>query len=427
MRFNLNKIRGFTLIEVSIVVLILTLFTAFKLKEEARELRLSIGKAQGQHLKVLKDGLYSFGLKHFNAIINNTAIPGVAITRAPTVAELRALGFLNAGFSATGYYGANYLTSITPSPAACVAPNCNIQGLVYMNLPVIDPMSGNVDGPALGEAVRQIGADGGASIRTPGTISGLFGGWSVINPLGATRGILAARVGAGSELDFTAYLRRDGTLPMTGNLDLGGNSVTSLAVSVEGAACATAGELTIDASGSVLTCQGGVRARQGSRFWKEAVTNVASLPMCTASTAGETRLVTTPSVGTGARAYSCDGVAWSAIAVDDNGNLVVDGTLTADNVVAGHRNLARTIEDAVVVTNGSTLSKPDCAVGRTPQIFLFPSSFSIGATAKPIQAVEAYAVDNGSNWTANLRVLVDTGWQTPSGSYGQMIAFLKCY
>ncbi|PPC84793.1 MAG: hypothetical protein CTY35_00285 [Methylotenera sp.] len=349
-----KKLKGFTLIEVSVVVFILTLVTVAKLKEESRDLRLAIGKAQGQQVKVLKEGLYSYGLKHFNAVINNTAVTGVAVTRAPTVAELKTLGFLNSGFSVTGYYNTGYLTSITPAPAGCPVASCNIQGLVYLNQPLRDPINNAVDGPTLGEAVRQIGADGGASIRTPGTISGLSGGWNVPNPLGATRGILAARIGMGSELDFTAYLRRDGTLPMTGNLNLGGNSVTSLAVVVEGAACANNGQLSTDASGAVVSCQGGLQARQASKYWKDAVDTKAILNAtpCNASTIWETRVVKTPSIGSGPRAYTCNGAAWSAVAMDDSGNISVDGTATLAKLNGNLEVTSVVLEGAACSPNG---------------------------------------------------------------------------
>lgn len=332
MNFKSIKQKGFTLVEVGIVVILLTLITASKLQEEARNLRISIAQSQGQQLKTLNAGLYTYGMRHFNEVVSNSAVAGVANTRAPTVAELVAIGDLTSGFSPNGYYGATYVTSIAPAPAACVAPNCNIAGLVYLNQSINDPFTGAVDGPSIGEAVMAIGADGGSSLRVPGTIQGANGGWSVPNPLGATRGILAARSGLGSELDLTGYLKRDGSLPMNGTLDLGGNSVKSLATVVEGAACTATGLLSTDVSGAVLTCQGGVQTRQGSAFWRDPVLNVAALPACNATASGQTRIVRVPTVGTGPRAYVCTGIAWSAIAVDDNGNLTVAGTVTTGKV-----------------------------------------------------------------------------------------------
>lgn len=329
-RKKFNK--GFTLVEVGIVVILLTLITAAKLREEARDLRISIAQSQGQQLKVLNSGLYTYGMRHFNEVVSNSAVAGVAITRAPTVAELVALGDLTSGFSPNGYYGATYVTSIEPAPAACVAPNCNIAGLVYLNQPINDPFTGTVDGPSIGEAVTAIGADGGSSLRVPATIQGANGGWSVPNPLPAIRGILAARSGLGSELDLTGYLKRDGSLPMSGTLDLGNNSIKNLSTVVEGAACATTGLLSEDVSGALLTCQGGVQTRQGSAFWRDPVLNVAALPVCNVAASGQTRIVRVPTVGTGPRAYVCTGVSWIPIAVDDSGNLTIAGIATTGKV-----------------------------------------------------------------------------------------------
>ena len=118
---SLSKQKGFTLVEVGIVVIILTLLTAAKIQSELTDLRFSLAKAQGQQIKVLNEGVYDYGTKNFSAVVNNTPVPGVAVTRAPTVAELNALGYLNGTFSANNYYGSGYVASITPAPAACPA------------------------------------------------------------------------------------------------------------------------------------------------------------------------------------------------------------------------------------------------------------------------------------------------------------------
>jgi hypothetical protein len=71
------------------------------------------------------------------------------------------------------------------------------------------------------------GGDGAmSSASSPGTIAGANGSWSAANPMGNVSGIVAIRNGYLSS-SFAAFVRRDGSLAMTGNFNLGGNSVTN--------------------------------------------------------------------------------------------------------------------------------------------------------------------------------------------------------
>lgn len=321
------KQAGFTLIELGIVVAIMTFMAAYLIKQQTQDARMLIANAQGQQLAAVRDGLYNYSLRNFMAVVNNTAVTGVAVTRAPTVVELSALNYIPGGMTNNGYYGAGYALNATPSPVACVVPNCNIFVEAHLTAPIRDPFSGSVDGPALGEAVKTIGADGGASFMVPGTIEGQNGAWTLPNPMGAVAGILVARAGVGTQMDFAAYLRRDGTLPMTGNLDMGANTIGNIRTVVAGSACASVGEIAKNAAGAVLSCQGGIYKTQGSAFWNDPVANLASLPVCNAASLSNTRMVQTTTAG-GARAYSCNGASWQPISVDNAGNMTVPATMT---------------------------------------------------------------------------------------------------
>ena len=90
----------------------------------------------------------------------------------------------------------------------------------------------------------------------------------------------------------------------------------------------TFGRIAVNASGVMLACENGVWRRYGSRFWKDPVLTFASLP-ATGNTIGDTRMVTDVS-----RAFTWNGVGWAALAVDQNGNMTVPGTLTSNKVTA---------------------------------------------------------------------------------------------
>ena len=92
------------------------------------------------------------------------------------------------------------------------------------------------------------------------------------------------------------------------------------------------GKIAVDASGHILSCQSGVWKRQGSGFWKDPVLNYADLP-ATGNTAGDVHMVTALN-----RAFtwgSKDGglsYYWLPLAVDQDGDLAMEGTMTASLV-----------------------------------------------------------------------------------------------
>jgi hypothetical protein len=116
------------------------------------------------------------------------------------------------------------------------------------------------------------------------------------------------------------WLRTDGTNSMKATLDLGNNQVKNLGAAIVGAACNGTG-LIAQQGGSILSCISGKWKKQGSDFWRDPVTNFASLPA--GDPIGTTRL--TKNTG---RAFRWSGSTWTALAVDQNGNMTVPGKLT---------------------------------------------------------------------------------------------------
>ena len=84
------------------------------------------------------------------------------------------------------------------------------------------------------------------------------------------------------------------------------------------------GKIAIDASGHVLSCQSGVWKRQGFGFWKNPKENYADLPLI-GNTDGDVRMVTALN-----RAFTWNGTSWTALAVGPDGNLTMEGMMTAN-------------------------------------------------------------------------------------------------
>uniref|UniRef100_UPI0038928CB4 hypothetical protein n=1 Tax=Citrobacter koseri TaxID=545 RepID=UPI0038928CB4 len=80
----------------------------------------------------------------------------------------------------------------------------------------------------LGRSMQVAGVDSGMT-RSSTTASGYNGQWSEESTTFSNitkEGLLAYRVGYDSAM-YSVYLRRDGTLPMTGDLNMGGNSINN--------------------------------------------------------------------------------------------------------------------------------------------------------------------------------------------------------
>jgi prepilin-type processing-associated H-X9-DG protein len=99
-----------------------------------------------------------------------------------------------------------------------------------------------------------------------------------------------------------------------------------------GNTCTTKSSVATDSTGAPVYCDGSNWKSITSAYWGDPVTSYSSLPTCTATLLGSTRVVRTPTTGSGPRAYTCDGSTWKALTVDDSGNLSVPTTLTAGKV-----------------------------------------------------------------------------------------------
>ncbi|WP_370620704.1 shufflon system plasmid conjugative transfer pilus tip adhesin PilV [Edwardsiella tarda] len=106
------------------------------------------------------------------------------------------------------------------------APNYVINGLITTASSWTE--NGAVRYDLLGKSMQAAGIDSGVT-KTTTTASGFNAQWneasSNFNNI-TSAGQLAFRVGYNSAL-YSMYLRRDGTLPMTGNLDMGANDISN--------------------------------------------------------------------------------------------------------------------------------------------------------------------------------------------------------
>jgi prepilin-type N-terminal cleavage/methylation domain-containing protein len=271
---------------------------------------------------------------------NYAAVTGTATATAPAL--IRVSDLITGGYLTTGYAVKNPHQQDT-----CVLvlePTAN-----NLTAIAITEAGETIDDLTLGQIAATIGGSGGGVYSTATTtIRGAMGGYSLgvgnfVNANNLTQkcdGTSGApTLAAGHPMmalwfadgdSISAALYRD-AVPGNPALNTMNTPIIMGAGTVQTAdgACATIGALGRDNTGKVLMCDGANWKAQGSSFWGDPVANVAALPVCNAATAWQTRVVQTPTIGVGARPYTCNGAGtWQPLAVDDSGNLIVAGTTT---------------------------------------------------------------------------------------------------
>ena len=224
------------LLELAIVAVLGALGAAAMIWQQKQEIEEIAYKAQGTLIKRLRNASDTYLVNNYEALKSESpVIAGISSPLSPTIADLKSQDLLPLGFKDTGIFGQSYAIKIDRLPAGCTSACNEVVGLVYLSSPINN-------GPGLGAALLEIGADGAySSVISPSVMSGLNGTLTVTNPVANTPGILGASFGYNTG-GFAQFLRRDGTLPMTGSLNLEGQKVIK----------ATGVYADIDGTGGVL-------------------------------------------------------------------------------------------------------------------------------------------------------------------------------
>ncbi|SAL06749.1 hypothetical protein AWB81_07743 [Caballeronia arationis] len=119
------------------------------------------------------------------------------------------------------FWGGTYqiALSIVPDNCSTAAGNCHIASQIYPSLPLISMKDKTADIAGAGVLTATGGAQFGYSTnRTPATVTGIHGGWTLPNPVGSKAGMVLAINGFGADGN-SPYYRRDGALPLTGTMN----------------------------------------------------------------------------------------------------------------------------------------------------------------------------------------------------------------
>jgi prepilin-type N-terminal cleavage/methylation domain-containing protein len=441
--FKHKKQRGFSLIELLLVLGIMFALAVIYVRSQTQERNLTMAKNVGKQGTLIGAAMNVYIVNRYATISALTSAPGTAADPGPrtcnagtgtctiTLATLVADGLLPTGFTALPPFTDYNLTLRRTG----VSPNFNIDGLAIS-------ANGWTDGAAVkydmvGEAIRAAGPDAGMTFQSTTVLSGYQGAWTeaaanypTINALGQ----FGVRSGSGASM-FSQFLRRDGTLPMTGGLNMGGNDITNANNISTGTGGCKRTELT--ATGQVYSRDGGCV----SRFQNDPNTGQMSLNNAAGtqtynvdsntgndSSAGTVTTYTSnwhTTNGAGRLHIAAGGnetlylQPWS-----NNGETVVGGGGGAGNLrVTGDIYLKGSntplsvmlpeysLKGVQVVYNWSWVTKPSCgSTGGVGKIVVTPSIMTAriyagGGFFYGENGFVAKALDYGSGWYVNL-----SGW-----------------
>lgn len=253
---------GFSLIEMLLALGLVIMVAGLALVGVRRDNETAQARAVGEQMKMVGAALNTYIATRYSTLVThtpgiddmpctNTSNCGTAADPGPrtctligagpgrvctiTAETLRRNSLVPNSFSGRNPFGSQYLFEIQITGSD---PNWIINGIAA----TADPYTtgGTVRYDLLGEAMLAAGADSGMTQALATRADGYNGAWAetgygIINKLG----LLAYRGGYSSNA-YAAYLRRDGSTPMTGNLDMDGHDINNV-VNIDAAGDVVAG------------------------------------------------------------------------------------------------------------------------------------------------------------------------------------------
>lgn len=233
------KRSGFSILELILVLGIASSVSFMKFQDLRNEQEKHIATSVGEQIKQVGVAVNAYINIHYDKISTLTSIAagsGTGTDPGPrtcsntnntctiTYQTLINDGLLPSSFSGLNANRSPYNISLKRTGSA---PNYLINGLITTTNPWMEGTDIRYD--LLGKAMQSAGVDSGMS-KTATTLSGYSGTWAeqasnytTINKAG----ILGYRVGYDSSM-YSVFLRRDGSLPMTGDLNMGGKNITNV-------------------------------------------------------------------------------------------------------------------------------------------------------------------------------------------------------
>lgn len=227
--------KGFSLLELTLVLGVGTIVAFMKFQDMKNEQESILASAVGQQMKQIGEAVNGYINIRYDKLSTLSNAAGTGTDPGPrtcsgSLCEITYQTLINEGLLPSTYTGTNANKSSYKIilKRDGTTPNYVINGLITTSTAWIE--GGKTRYDLLGNAMQTAGIDSGMT-KTTSIASGHSGQWSEtsanFNNITST-GQLAFRVGFNSAL-YSVYLRRDGTLPMTGDLNLDGHNINNVA------------------------------------------------------------------------------------------------------------------------------------------------------------------------------------------------------
>lgn len=226
--------KGFSLIELILALGIGTAISFIKFQDMKTEQENIIAQAVGTQIKQIGEAVNRYISIHYDKLStlssssSQSSDPGPRACSANgceiTVQTLINEGLLPPSYTGINAYKSSYKILLKRSG---IVPNYVINGLITTTAPWMEGNKTRYD--LLGKAMQAAGIDSGMT-QSATLASGYSGSWSEKSsnyPSVNKTGLLAYSVGYDSSM-YSVYLRRDGTLPMTGNLNMGNQDINNV-------------------------------------------------------------------------------------------------------------------------------------------------------------------------------------------------------
>ncbi|EHD3471022.1 shufflon system plasmid conjugative transfer pilus tip adhesin PilV [Escherichia coli] len=233
MKMKIKK--GFSLLELTLVLGVGTIVAFMKFQDMKNEQESILASAVGQQMKQIGEAVNGYINIRYDKLSTLSNAAGTGTDPGPRTCttsgcDITYQTLINEGLLPSYYTGINANKSSYKIilKRDGTSPNFVINGLITTSTAWIE--GGKTRYDLLGNAMQTAGIDSGMT-RTTSNAFGYGGQWSEtsanFNNI-TSAGQLAFRVGYNSAL-YSVYLRRDGTLPMTGDLNLDGHNINNIA------------------------------------------------------------------------------------------------------------------------------------------------------------------------------------------------------
>ena len=229
-----RKCQGFTLIELILTLAVIAIISFLSFQSLNKDFENKQAAILGQQIKNIGSGVNNYIVNHYDVLSTLTNSAGSGLDSGPRTCdtttqtcEITTQTLVNEGMlppvsSNKNIYGSGYKIIITRKG---IAPYWNISGLITTDTPL--SRSGSIRYDLLGKAMQTAGIDSGMTRTSSTKVEGYKGSWSATSSDFSNinqQGLLAYIAGYGSN-SYSAFLRRDGTLPMTGDLNMGTKNI----------------------------------------------------------------------------------------------------------------------------------------------------------------------------------------------------------